>query len=213
MRYLVGIFFVLALASCGVITDSSKPLQDSGGGIGTGGGSTGTTPPTDTNGSGTTDTNTTSGSDTNVTAEALYDTSDGAELDPNACYSGYATAVPLQDSADSNSQRETDDDLNGISLMSLYPQTFDPADSNVIAFYKTLPLGTVLQSATKRKNIYGDNSQFILVYDPTWVNTPENKVYIQTPKLQNKLPSCYRIVINSLDGSSVVPQKVYRNRK
>lgn len=207
MKYFIVVFIVLTFYGCGVSTDSSKTLQGSTNtDTGNNTGSTGTTTPVETNTSGGTD-GALPGS--GISQEPAFDTSDGAELDPNACRSAYATAVPLQDSADANSQRETDDSLNGLSLMSLYTQTFVAADSNIIAFYKTLPLGTVLQDVTKKKNVYGANSQFILVYDPAWVSTPNNIVYVQTPKLTNELPGCYRIILDDLNGSAIVPQKVY----
>jgi len=194
---------VLGLSSCGVITDSSKNLQSSGGNAGTGTGST----PIDTNSS-----NTGGGSSGNNGGSSngttpMFDTSGGAEYDANACKSAYATAVPLQDSA--NTARETDDNANGISIMSLYRQTLVPADSNVIAFYKTIPSGTVLQDVTKRKNIYGDNSQFVIMYDPAWETIQNNTIYVQTPKLSNTLNSCFRVTIDSNNSISLVPKKVY----
>lgn len=194
---------LLSLSGCGVNTDSSRDAQSSG--VGTG------STPINTGGSSNTDTNSStgnSGSTGGTTGgEPMFDTSGGAEFDPNACKSAYATAVPLQDSA--NTDRETDDDANGISIMSLYRRTLIPADSNIIAFYKILPTGTVLQDVTKRKNLYGDNSQFIIMYDEAWVSTPDNTMYIQTPKMGNDLESCFRVKINSIDGTTIVPKKVY----
>jgi hypothetical protein len=61
-----------------------------------------------------------------------------------------------------------------------------------------------------RTNVYGDNSRFIVTYDKIWATQNNNMVYVKTPKLTNDLPSCFRLKLDSTDGASVTPVKVYR---
>jgi len=199
---------LLLFSACNVDVESSDgaiPIDNN-----TSDTNTSDTNTTDTN---TTDTNTsgTTSNDTNRTeADLAYQAPETAEYDPNACYSGYATAVPLQDYNSNESPRESDDVANGISLMSLYQQTLNPNDSLVIAFYKQIPVGIVLEDATSKENVYGDNSQFILMYDPIWKSLENNIVYVQTPALDDALAKCFRITIEETPSGVITPQQVYR---
>jgi len=211
--YIFFIFFLLLLSGCKVEVNSSDGNFTS---------SVDQNLDTDTNNSydinssdanNSVDTNTTHNNDSNQThtdADLLFDASQGAIYDSNACYSGFATAVPLQDYNSNESPRESDDDTNGISIMSLYTQTLDTSESRVIAFYKKIPNGITLSDVTKRENIYGDNSQFVLMFDPIWKSLETNTVYIQTPTLAQSLPKCYRITIKNIATNLITPQQVYR---
>jgi len=204
--YLSILFIVLSLNGCKVSVDSSDANVTTPSDANISQDSNNSVAP-DTNS--TVDTNSTH-NDTNTTQELLYEAPEGSEYDPNACYSGFATAVPLQDYNSNESPRESDDDRNGISLMSLYTQTLNPDDSLVIAFYKNIPEGMVLGDVTQRENVYGDNSQFVLIYDPIWKNLQNNIVYVQTPALEDKLAKCYRIVIEETTTNVIEPKQVYR---
>jgi len=210
MRIFLTLFLIALISGCGVDVSSSSGSNNSQ--VKDSNTSVDTNVSTDNN---TTDSNATVDSnetkDTNTTtSKLLYEASGDAQYDPNACYSGYATAVPLQDYNSNESPRESDDNANGISLMSLYTQTLNPDDSLVIAFYKKIPTGLSVGDATQRENVYGDNSQFVLMYDPLWKSLQDNVVYVQTPTLGDNLPKCYRITIEDTATNLIVPQQVYR---
>lgn len=144
-----------------------------------------------------------------VIEDPVFDPSGGAEVDLDACKSSYATAVPLQDHNE-NDDRESSDDDNGLAVMSFYTETGIVENSNVIAFYKTITQKSLLKETAFRENLYGDNSRFRVEYDLVWTSEPNNIIYIQVPKMERQLKSCFRMTINSQNGASIVPQKVYR---
>jgi len=153
---------------------------------------------------------TTEDNQTSTNSDLLFQAPQDALYDKDACYSGVGDTVLLQDYNSNESPRESDDDSNGISIMSLYTQTLNPNDSRVIAFYQKIPDGITLSDVTKRENVYGDNSQFVLMFDPIWKNLTTNTVYVQTPALDGNLPKCYRIIIKNIDTGLLTPQQVYR---
>ena len=201
MKFLFGIFVLLNFIGCGVDTDSSGvpasisvPTTDTN--------TTTTTTDTNTTTTTTTDTNTTTTTDDK---EPVFE-SDGAVYDENACKSSYSTAIPLQDDNE-NDDRESSDDVNGLAVMSYYTETGFTEGSNVIVYFKSVT-GTAGSTAF-RKNGYFDNSQFRIEYDPIWIDEPNNTIYVETPKLDNELKTCYKVIINS-DDISNTEQKVYR---
>jgi hypothetical protein len=143
-----------------------------------------------------------------VIEDPLFDP-DGAEVDLDACRSSYATAVPLQDSNEQN-DREASDDANGLAIMSLYTETGNIEDSNIIVYYKTITNKSGLREQAYRKNLYGDNARFRIEYDIVWVSEPNNVLYVEVPKLTAELKRCFKVTIDSEDGSSIIPTKVYR---
>jgi len=195
MKFCCLFSFLFVLAGCGVHTSSSQ------GDI--------------------THNTTASSSDTNVSSDANISDSNSstptitdpifekelAKYDKNACSSAYATAVPLQDN-NTNDDRETNDERNGISLQSLLNGT--KKETTVIAFYKKLPVGITVGPIEYRENLYGPNGAFLLTYDKVWAKVSENTIYVQLPKGTNKLPSCYRATLNSETSSSISFIKVYR---
>ena len=222
MKYLFCLFFLLSLSACGVETGSGTTAQGSS--IDTTGGDSNTSTGGDSNASTGGDSNSSTGGDSNTSTGGDSNTSTGGDsgtiedpvfdivdavYDADACKSAYATAIPLQDHNENN-DRETSDDVNGLAVMSFYTETGKIENSNVIVFYKTLASGSVVGDTAFRKNMYGDNSQFRIEYDLVWVTEPNNTLYVETPKLDNELKSCFRVTLNSGVGSSILEQKVYR---
>ena len=215
MKFLWIITLIFVLLGCGVDTSSSQGIgtrtdintsTDTNTSIDTNT-STDTNTSVDTNTSTGTDGGTGTGTDTGtVVTDPIFDTSNLAEYDVNACRSIYATAIPLQDHNE-NDDRESDDDANGISVQSLYRETGSIVDSNVIVFYKKITAISAVGDVVNRKTIYGDNSNFIVSYDLLWLNEPNNTIYVQTPKNGKDLASCFRATLSS---ESVIFEQVYR---
>ena len=201
MKFCCLFFLFFVLAGCGVQTSSSQGEETQNK----------TASSSDTNIS--TDMNIskdTNISDKNSSTPTITDPifeKELAEYDKNACSSAYATATPLQDN-NTNDDRETNDERNGISLQSLL--NGEKEDTTVIAFYKKLPVGTTVGPIEYRENLYGPNGAFLLTYDKVWAKVSENTIYVQLPKAANKLPSCYRATLNSETASSISFSKVYR---
>ncbi len=208
MNYLVPLLVMVGFTGCGVDTASSGVpssidivVEDV---VTSDSNETNTTQDvvvSDTNDTTTTNTDTTTDED----REPIFESS-GAVYDENACNSSWATAPILQDNNE-NDDRETSDDANGIAVMSYYTETGYVENSNVIVYYKTITGET--GNLAFRKNGYFDNSQFRIEYDPVWITEPNNTIYVETPKLDNELKTCYKIIINS-DDISNTEQKVYR---
>ena len=196
MKYLYALLILLSLVSCGVETDSSGSLSYS---------PSDPSDPTDpTDPSDPTDpTDPTDPSDPET--DPIFDIVD-AEYDEHACSSAYSTASPLQNNA--GDERETADNVNGMKILSLYDETTDDIDSNVVMYYNNLSSDISLKDV--RSNVYGDNARFIVTYDLVWVTQSDNTVYVKTPKLTNELHSCFRVKLDSEDGSSISSVKVYR---
>ncbi len=137
----------------------------------------------------------------------MFETSENAIYDKAACDGSLFSAPILQDSA--NTAREAYDELNGITVKSLYRETVNEADSLVSAYYNTLPEGTLLQDTSSV--FYGDNAQYYFAYDLAWTSIASNTIYIKTPKAVGGVkPRCYRLKLTSENASSLVAQKVYR---
>ena len=216
MNYVLSIFLSLYLLGCGVDTDSSgmpSSVPEVRVDTNTTVPETNTTVPTETNTTETNttlptvpETNTTTPPETNTTEPTapVFDTTD-AERDNLACLGNASSPIPLQDNA--NSVREADDDRNGVSIRSSYPEELDELDSNVILYYNSIGGATL---STNRSSVYGDSSQFTLSYDLVWVTLENNTFYVKTPKLTNELQSCFKVTLNSEDGTSITPQKVFR---
>ena len=193
MRFLYLVLSLLVISGCGVSTSSSEGdvVQNSTGlpsadtNISDGNSSTPTTP---------------------TTTDPIFE-KELAVYDKNACSSAYATAIPLQDN-NTNDDRETNDERNGISLQSLL--NGEKEDTTVIAFYKKLPVGTTVGPIEYRENLYGPDGAFLLTYDNVWTKMSDNTIYVQLPKGTGKLPSCYRAKLDSEKGSSISFTKVYR---
>ena len=133
--------------------------------------------------------------------------STGASYDENACNPSYATASLLKDHNE-NDDGITSDDLNGISVWSIYTETGNIENSLVTLYYKNITGET--NDPDFRKNGYFDNSRFNIEYDLVWLTEPNNTIYVKTPKLDNDLESCLKIVLNSDDGSLLSEEKVFR---
>ena len=138
--------------------------------------------------------------------ESVFDTT-GAVYDANACLNAYATASLLSDHNE-NDDDASSDDLNGIAVLSYYTETGNIEDSLVTVYYKKIT--GVAGDPAYRKNGYFDNSNFNIEYDLVWLTEPNNTIYVKTPKLDNELNSCYKIVLNSNIGSSLSETKVFR---
>jgi len=201
MKFLISFLILLIFVGCGVDTNSSGQPSSV----------TIETVPTETNTTQeitTIETNTTvitDDTDSKEDQDPIFE-SDGAVYDENACKSSWSTANPLQDHNE-NDDRETSDDTNGLAVMSYYTETGYIDGSNVIVYFKQVS-GTVGSTAF-RKNGYFDNSQFRIEYDPIWKDEINNTIYVETPKLDNELKTCYKVIINS-DDISNTEQKVYR---
>ena len=185
---------MLSFTACGVETDSSDRVQSF---LPTDGNGSVISP--DSNGS------TTPGTTPDIVKDPVFDIVD-AKYDDECCSSANTSANPLQNNA--GDERETFDTFNGMKILSLYNETTDDADSNVVMYYNNLLSGASVKDS--RSNIYGDNSQFIVTYDLVWVTQLNNTVYVKTPKLTNELPSCFRMKLDNSDGNSITPVKVYR---
>lgn len=138
--------------------------------------------------------------------EPVFDPADSAVFDTQSCDSSLFSATPLQDSA--LSAREEVDELNGMTVKSLYPETFNELESLVTIYYNKFPADQVLQD--ERTVFYGDNSQYYIAYDLEWLNVANNSIYIQIPQLDAERPSCYKITLDKEQGTSVSALKVYR---
>jgi hypothetical protein len=206
MKNIIFVLILLLLTNCGVATDSSGVPQDAPS-------STLPETPDDGNETDPTDPNDpTDPGDGNETApieDPVFDPTDGAVYDPNACKSSYAIDTPLED--DALSDRETDDNVNGISLQSLLRVTLNKDDSNIILYYKKLSIDLVSTNPEDRENMYGLNAEYIVMYDLAWVQEPNNTLYAELPNSTNSaLKRCYKITLNSETGSEITPIKVYR---
>ncbi len=196
MKYLYTLLILLSLVSCGVETDSSGSLSYS---------PSNPDDPSDPSDPSDPDDPDDPTDPSDPVADPIFDVVD-AEYDELACSSVHSTANPLQNNA--GDERETSDSVNGMKILSLYDETTNDEDSNVVMYYNYLSSEVSLED--DRSNVYGDNSRFIVTYDLVWVTQSNNTVYVKTPKLTNELHSCFKIKLDSREGSSISSVKVYR---
>lgn len=158
----------------------------------------------DANSSG--DTNASTDGNATVVTNPIFDTTEDAQYDADACNSGKVNALPIQDT--SKSATETFDKSNGIAVKSFLRETGVPAESAVNLYYNRLPTGTVLEGNTT--TFYGINSLYYVSYDLVWTTVTDNRVYVKIPPQNGTKPECFRIVLDQEQGTSIQAQKVYR---
>ena len=138
---------------------------------------------------------------------SIFDAQDSAIFDEGSCDSSLANFTTLlQDSA--NTFLGNKDEVNGISVTSFYAETVSELDSLVTLYYSRLPVGT--QLTDNETSFYGDDSQFRVTYDLAWLEVENNVMYVKTSNgLLNK-PNCFKIILDSEQGTAIPAQKVYR---
>ncbi len=205
LRFVAVLFIVLFLSACGVET-SSSPYDSAMSGT-----TIGTTDSTDTTDATNTDSNITDA----TTIESTFDTV-GAEYDANAC--NVNTYKFVSDTSYSGTQTGE----NGASLLSVIgnglmigsehsePDTNNAYKTWVTLFYKSFPDPASLDIQGYAS--YLMSGVFYLSYDIAWsdesIPNVDNTVYVQS--LKDEKPACYRLILNSIIGSDIDVQKVYR---
>ena len=170
-----------------------------------------------------TDNNTTDGSgsgDTNSTTPDVptvnpstseFDTVD-AIADVNACNVNYGIVSDASYSGDKdweNGSASAIVDGKGLVIRSEYlSQNY--ADTKVQLFYRNAP--STLDLGNQGVTSYTMDGVFYISYDLAWADESisgiDNIVYVKSDKTSK--PSCYRLTLNSIDGSKINVQKVYR---
>ena len=96
------------------------------------------------------------------------------------------------------------DDKNGISISSSYDFNFDMDYTEIKIYYPAL----VLEKTGDDVIIFDDKYYFS--FDKAWINSTNNRIYIETPKDSSGLHSCYKTVLNSIEQADINYTKVYR---
>lgn len=156
-----------------------------------------------------TETNSTGGV---VITNPLLDPTD-AVVDLKACKVDFGMATPLSDHH-FNHEGLVRDDINGVSILSLYPEV-SREDSLVTVIYNKISDPEQVDSSSQKINSYGDNSQFILSFDKVWLNEDNATFYVKTPKKSSGLEACFRLILNvnettALENLDLTFTKVYR---
>ncbi len=139
-----------------------------------------------------------------VTSDTITQTnfdSSYALLDEQACNTsdGY-----MKMGNDSSINAASVDELNGVRINSNYTLSEDLDMSQVNIFYKPLE-GSITNSVAV---IFGDKYYF--VYDEAWTQNTSRTIYVQTPKNEDGLHSCYRYELSSINTSEIKATKVFR---
>ena len=207
MKFVYFIFIMFNFIGCGVNTDSSgvpssiSDVKED---------TNDTTQTEDTNNTAqvidNTDTNDTTQTEDTTEKDPIFE-SDGAIYDENACKITSSTVV-LSDHNQDNPIQTTDFE-NGISIYSQYYITGNIADSLVTLYYPVITADIAFKD-DKLASGYYNGAEITLVYDVAWKDEPNNTIYMEIPKLDNKLKTCYKVILNGDDIDLDLAQKVYR---
>ena len=226
MKTIFMLLMILLLNSCGVDTSSSTkttaPVDVIDQNSIDGGEVTNSTEDTTNSTEDTTDstnvtdsTDTINPSDANCSEDLVYECGD-ASYDTDSCSAltyktvsdaSYYGTDPAENGSDFRSAEG-----EGLSIRSEYLEgnSADLYKTWVTLYYKSFPDTTSL--GLQGYTSYIKSGYFFLTYDIAWSDTSiegvDRTMYVRTNK--DDKPSCYRLILNTIDGTQISIQKVYR---